>query len=347
MADITAMHETEISGTWIPEKMTDNSTPPKIASFANSHDPALLYAELLRKYTSNPSLLGLTLNPNSQWYATEITSGYFCQHDGFVSFVPGEKELINNRKKLTETLASFKDKYQRTDWKLPSVSSTITPAQKRALQDVINANKTSKNLLTSVLIENKKQGHAVEIYNTYCPILYHGIFQAAPHVHPYHLNEDGTSRIFKAGDAFINCLNYKNDSVLLYRPHAYLGSMAQLTADSYTSHPWVEWKVWANILYTDNKHDQSLKNYNAIIHEAAPALASPDNMQIGTFSELITKGPFVSHMTEPYDVKTLHILVDDPDKIPDTTEKLLTYLSNLPIVQQKFIIKQLFPFLTV
>ena len=81
--------------------------------------------------------------------------------------------------------------------------------------------------------------------------------------------------------------------------------------------------------------------------ESDSDVASSDNLIIDKFKDLLKKGPFISHMTSPYSVTTLHILLDDLAKAPETTEDLLTYLSLLPLDQQKFIIKQLFPFLTV
>lgn len=185
-------------------------------------------------------------------------------------------------------------------------------------------------------------------------LLYNGQLVAAPHVHQYDpLMEVDCRQIFKHtfSGIFIDVefeTALVGEPVILYRPHAYLGFKGQITPESYqASKSWVEWNVVkADVLFDDSTQKQL--EGNVIIHGLKPhAVASPDNLKIGKFSDLLKKGPFISHMTIPYDVKTLHILVADINDIPKDGRALLTYLSQLPLEQQKFIIKQLFPFLTV
>lgn len=355
MADIAAMHRTA-QDIWIPKSMRDSSQPPKIAGFAAVHDPALLYAEILRKYASNPSLIGLTSNTSlQQWYTGKETSGYFCRHDNFISFVVGEKNLINDQKKLQGILDSFKAKYQSIkNWDVPAVMPGLVflkEEQKIEMQTVADENKENKNLLKFLC----KVG-GVQSYSTTCPILYRGKYNAAPYVHPY-TNFDVISSVFELKGMSSTFINFEfvlsldkgsniiqnANPAILYRPHAYLG--ATITpADYMQSSADKKWKVEAEVSFLGG-HVIKIEG-EAHIHDQAPnAVASPNNMAIGNLLDLSTGEPFVSRMKIPYNVTTLHILVNGDQKIPNTAEQLLNYLSQLPLDQQKFIIKQLFPFL--
>lgn len=355
MADITEMHQTAMQDVWIPKSMSDKNVPPRISSFAAAHEPALLYAELLRKYTLGELMASAVSSVGPQWYENKekAISGYFCQHDNFISFVVGSKNLIDNQTEFQRILDSFKAKHQKTDWDLRA--PVITEAQKYALQTVFDKNKSEKNLLKLVCEEAERQNLGIAPYTTKCSILYDGILEAVPQVYRYHpLMDSRKQDIFRrsfttSSGVFIDCefeTILGEDPPILYRPHAYLGS--KITAQEYASTGSRKiWQVSADIWFA-NGPVLHILDQSAHIHNKAPdAVASPDNMQIGTFSDLLKKGPFISQMTTPYNVTTLHILFDTMAHLPDTTEKLLAYFSQLPLDQQKFIIKQLFPFLRV
>ncbi len=357
IADIAIMRLVNPPDTWAPIAMTDTTPLPKIAGFSSMHDPARLYAELLRQYISTPSRLGLTSNlPAQQWFSRSEASGYFCRHDGFLSFVPGLQDLANNQQGLQKILDSFKSKYLKIDW----TSTPVTEQQKTKLQAVVTAHKNSKKLLESVLQTAEEFGNNIKPYDTKCPILYDGIFTAAPHVHRYEpLLQANTRRTFKhtSSGIFIEvAFELVLDSRMLYRPHAYLVFTQGITPEIYKQkNSWIQWdNIQVSVVYADGTgnaldyNGPDNKWHPVCMHDVGgQAVASSNNLAIGKFSDLLAKGPFISHMTAPYDVKTLHILVDDMSNISDTEEDLRIYLSQLPLEQQKFIIKQLFPFLTV
>ena len=213
------MRETTERGTWIPSQMKDNSVPPKIASFASNHDPSLLYAKLLRKYNSGLLTTGLTHHATG--HQESRVSGYFCKHDGLVSFVVGADAT-----KLKETLKSFKEKYEKTDWTLPN--PLVSKEQQEALKQVATENLNNQNLIKTVCQKAAEFGLGIKQYKTKCPILYGGTLSAVPHAHVYSSTRSCIdslafqclpSGIFISFTFEAEDLRNKN---VLYRPHAYL-----------------------------------------------------------------------------------------------------------------------------
>lgn len=369
-ADIARMALVRHPDTWIPSQMADTSSPPKITAFASTHDPALLYAELLRKYTSNELVLVKQVTP--VWYEGQGASGYFCQHDGFLSFVAGGQDLTNDQTKLQKTLESFKAKYLATNF------TRVTKEQKDALQDVVNSNSNSPNLLKATCEKASEFGLGITLYDTKCPILYSGSFPAAPHVHPYSFTQ--FSHAFKIGKTFIVCqllFDTKANTNVLYRPHAYLAYVDNieqrypgkfsfkkdgLWKETSTSqeNSWIQWyDLEVKVVFANNSekiltlNDDKGTPHPLCIHngeiestkEKTAVASSEEHLVIDNFLTLKDRGPFFSHMTRPYEVTTLHIISDN--EIPDSVEKLLIYFSTLPLDTQKFILRRLFPFLTI
>ena len=97
---------------WIPLQTTDNLTLTTISGYALTHDMALQSAELLRRYIKG-ELLGITDDSTTgyRWFQNSTTSGYFCEHDGLVSFVQSTQKN-KDRLTLNRTLTSFRDKYK-------------------------------------------------------------------------------------------------------------------------------------------------------------------------------------------------------------------------------------------
>jgi hypothetical protein len=361
MADIEKMYKTALNDVWIAARMTGGKTPPRIAAFADTHDPALLYAELLRKYTSGELKTGLDTAGLYPRYQDQKTSGYFCQHDGFVSFVPGTKDLINDQNQLKQTLDSFRKKYQETNWTLPTFPISLTAQQEIDLQTV--ATNDSKTPLESVLRKAAEFGHHIELDHAKCPILYHGTLSAAPHIHPYNTSMT-SNKAFKLDNTFIvfdhlfDIDQPDANPIVLFRPHAYLlrvdGTTPADYQESFASKEKAKsWKaIFSTITWADGS-SKKFENDDFSVHEGTQATVASEQLpEVGTLIDLLKKGPFFSEITNPeeYRIKTLHILLNGMPgevQIPLTAEKLLTYLSQLPLEQQKFIIRQLFPFSTV
>jgi|GEM_PF-5832487 len=368
MAEIAAMRETAEHGTWIPLKMRDNSVPPKIASFAAVHDPALLYAELLRKYTSG-QLLGVAYSSGNQWYSGQGTSGYFCQHDGFVSFVVGTQDLISNQTRLNQILSQFKSNYGKVFATQQPITAELPPpteptaqqlesalaaikglARETALQKITDTLKAQKILTVAALLKADQKLFSNSIETSEKKTFFGGL--VAPHIHQYDASNGLVSRVFCYLNMFIVFdlpFETKPDTMLLFRPHAYMLDVDGITSDIYKKKGkniiWPE--IQTKITFSDGSSQKYFKTSNFSFHGSnQSSFTSPE---IGKFSDLLKKGPFVSEIISPekYKKKTLHMLFDTIGQAPDTVEKLLVYLSQLPLDQQKFIIKQLFPFLAV
>ncbi len=362
---------------WIPLQTTDNLTLTTISGYALTHDMALQSAELLRRYIKG-ELLGITDDSTTgyRWFQNSTTSGYFCEHDGLVSFVQSTQKN-KDRLTLNRTLTSFRDKYKCIkQWEDPKTTGIQTEAtldelralianaglnfanREKMLQDLANQLQVSNKLTIRALLQADLEldwlKRRITKYEELCS-LYDFVVPAVPHTHCYHPNVlfPHDSRAFLYNGVYLVFDKHSPpNGPVLFRPHAWLAYKDGFTENQYNNTtPEEHCKKWPEITTTVQwfNREQTYRTDNFILHGLNPIQISTTSPIIGPQEDLIHNGPFSTEISSPekYRVKTVHIILSDTQEIPENQEELLEYFKKLELSlhQQKFLIQLFFPFL--
>lgn len=236
--------------------------------------------------------------------------------------------------------------------------------REQRLQKIADTLKGEKTLTIAALLKADKELHEHDV-TTYKEktTLFKFDFLATPHIHPYEATTFFSraflfNNVFIVFDALSSAL-VQDEDVLLFRPHAFLAYKDGATESNYPLllrglEPWLQFPEIVSIATWANGTSKKFSTPNFIIHGKPEDLKiSSADPKIGKLVEVFQQGPFVTEISEPakFKVKTLHFLLkyNKEKPIPSTPEELIQYFEQLQLSleQQKFIIKQLFPFLQV